>query len=82
MQSPFAHEVIERLQAVYAIEAEICGLSAEQRLAARRTQLVKWCADRTFRRDERGEEVLFAGSISPTYESPSVIDPVHNLALG
>jgi transposase len=38
MQSPFAHEVIERLQAIYAIEAEIRGLSAEQRLAARRTR--------------------------------------------
>src|SRR4029077_36327 len=35
-QSPFAHEVIERLQAIYAIEAEIRGSSAEQRLAARR----------------------------------------------
>lgn len=34
MQSPFAHEVIERLQAVYAIEAEIRGSSAEQRLAS------------------------------------------------
>jgi hypothetical protein len=33
-QSPFAHEVIERLQAVYAIETEIRGLSAEQRLAS------------------------------------------------
>jgi transposase len=32
MQSPFAREVIERLQAVYAIEAEIRGSSAEQRL--------------------------------------------------
>jgi hypothetical protein len=38
MQSPFAHEVIERLQAVYAIEAEIRGSSAEQRLAVRRTK--------------------------------------------
>nr|WP_244981148.1 IS66 family transposase [Bradyrhizobium elkanii] len=38
MQSPFAREMIERLQAVYAIEAEIRGLSAEQRLAARRTR--------------------------------------------
>src|ERR1700726_3373986 len=37
-QSPFAHEVIERLQAVYAIEAEIRGSSAEQRLAARCTR--------------------------------------------
>jgi transposase len=34
-RSPFAQEVIERLQAVYAIEAEIRGSSAEQRLAAR-----------------------------------------------
>jgi transposase len=38
MQSPFAHEVIERLQAVYVIEAEIRGLSADQRLAVRRTR--------------------------------------------
>src|SRR2546430_3613691 len=38
MQSPFAHEVIERLQVVYAIEAEIGGSSAERRLAARRTR--------------------------------------------
>src|SRR6266851_2009586 len=37
-QSPFAHEVIERLQAVYAIETEIRGSGAEQRLAARRTR--------------------------------------------
>jgi hypothetical protein len=37
-QSPFAHEVIERLQAVYAIEAEIRGSPAEQRLAVRRAR--------------------------------------------
>ena len=37
-QSPFAREVIERLQAVYAIEAEIRGNSAERRLASRRTR--------------------------------------------
>src|SRR5258705_8175187 len=37
-QSPFAREVIELLQAVYFIEAEIRGSSAEQRLAARRTR--------------------------------------------
>src|SRR6202790_5643093 len=35
MQSPFAREVIERLQAVYAIEAEIRGSTAEQRLFSR-----------------------------------------------
>lgn len=45
------------------------------------TQLVKWCTDRTFRRDESGEEVLFTGPISLTYDSPSVIDPVHNVAV-
>jgi transposase len=32
-QSPFAREVIEQLQAVYAIEAEIRGSLAKQRLA-------------------------------------------------
>ena len=37
-QSPFAHEVIKRLEEVYAIEAEIRGLSAEQRLAVRHTR--------------------------------------------
>jgi hypothetical protein len=40
-QSPFAHEVIERLQAVYSIEAEIRGSSAEQRLAARRIRTAR-----------------------------------------
>jgi transposase len=35
-KSPFAYE--ERLQAVYAIEAEIRGRGAEQRLAARNTR--------------------------------------------
>jgi transposase len=37
-QSPFAREVIERLQALYVIETGIRGSSAEQRLAARRTR--------------------------------------------
>ncbi|MDH2406959.1 IS66 family transposase [Bradyrhizobium sp. SSUT18] len=37
-QSPFAREMIERLQAVYAIEAKICGSTAEQRLAVRCTR--------------------------------------------
>jgi acetoacetate decarboxylase len=46
------------------------------------TQLVKWYAETTYRRDERGEEVLFTGPTSLTYDSPSVIDPVHNLAIG
>lgn len=38
IKSPFALEVIEDLQAVYAIEAEIRGKSAEERLAVRRAR--------------------------------------------
>jgi acetoacetate decarboxylase len=45
------------------------------------TQLVKWQTERTFRRDERNEEVLFTGPVSLTYDSASVIDPVHNLPV-
>ena len=37
-QSPFARELIKHLQAVYAIETEIRGLSVEQRLAVRRAR--------------------------------------------
>ena len=46
------------------------------------TQLVKWRSERTFRRDEKGEEVIFSGLVSLTYDFPSVIDPVHNLTIG
>ncbi|WP_439371771.1 acetoacetate decarboxylase family protein [Bradyrhizobium sp. DASA03120] len=46
------------------------------------TQLVKWCTARTLRRDELGEEVQFTGPTSLTYDSPSIVDPVHNIALG
>ncbi len=46
------------------------------------TQLVKWRSERTFRRDQWGEEIIFSGPVSLTYDSPSVIDPVHNLAIG
>ncbi|MBB4383398.1 hypothetical protein GGD61_008098 [Bradyrhizobium sp. SBR1B] len=46
------------------------------------TQLVKWCTERSWRPDELGEEVRFTGPISLTYDSPSIIDPVHNLPLG
>jgi transposase len=37
-KSPFAYGVMERLQAVYAIEAEIRGTTAEHRLAARQSR--------------------------------------------
>ncbi|MDD1523401.1 MULTISPECIES: acetoacetate decarboxylase family protein [Bradyrhizobium] len=46
------------------------------------TQLIKWCTARTLRRDEFGEEVHFTGPTSLTYDSPSIVDPVHNLSVG
>lgn|SRR5574341_1517626 len=46
------------------------------------TQLVKWYAEVAVHRDARGEETLFVGPTSLTYDSPSLIDPVHNLAVG
>ena len=44
-KSPFALEVIEGLQAVYAIEAEIRGKSAQERLAARRARTAPLMAE-------------------------------------
>ncbi|MEM4279817.1 MAG: acetoacetate decarboxylase family protein [Archaeoglobaceae archaeon] len=46
------------------------------------TQLIKWYADIDFHVDPAGERVIFAGPASVTYDSPSVIDPVHKLEIG
>ena len=40
-KSPFAHEVIERACAIYAIEARVRGTSAEIRLAARQSETAR-----------------------------------------
>jgi len=73
MQSPFAREVIERLQAVYAIEAEIRGSSAEQRLAVRRTRtapLMKELKARlTSMLDQLFSQSSVAGSTAPVIRS-------------
>ncbi|MHA1708275.1 MAG: acetoacetate decarboxylase family protein [Candidatus Baldrarchaeia archaeon] len=45
------------------------------------TQLIKWYADIDFHTDPRGERVIFMGPASVTYDSPSVIDPVHRLEI-
>ncbi len=45
------------------------------------TQLVKWYADIDFHKDPRGREVIWAGSASLRYDSPSVVDPVHKLEI-
>ncbi len=46
------------------------------------TQLVKWFAEIRFHTDTSGQEILFTGPASLTYDSPSAIDPVHNLPVG
>lgn len=46
------------------------------------TQLIKWYSETTVRQDARGRDIMFAGPTSLTYDSPSVIDPVHKLAVG
>lgn len=46
------------------------------------TQLIKWYADIDFHVDPAGERVIFMGPASITYDSPSVIDPVHKLEIG
>ena len=43
------------------------------------TQLVKWYTERTFRRDERGDEVQFTGTVALTYDSPSATCPFRAL---
>jgi len=46
------------------------------------TQLIKWYADIDFHIDPAGERVIFMGPVSITYDSPSVVDPVHKLEIG
>ncbi len=46
------------------------------------TQLVKWYADVDYHVDPRGERVIFTGPASITYDSPSIIDPVHKVKIG
>ena len=45
------------------------------------TQLVKWYSDIVFYKDSYGEAIIFAGPASITYDSPSIIDPVHNVEI-
>jgi transposase len=44
-KSPFAHEVITRIAAIYAIEARVRGTSAEIRLAARQNETTRLMED-------------------------------------
>jgi acetoacetate decarboxylase len=46
------------------------------------TQLVRWYAEIYFHRDPEGERAIWMGPISITYDSPSMIDPVHKIEIG
>ncbi len=46
------------------------------------TQLVKWYADIDFHSNASGEKVIYSGTASLTYDSPSEIDPVHKIKIG
>ncbi len=45
-------------------------------------ELVRWTSKISVRRDRFAEELAFTGAGSLTYDSPSAIDPVHNLGVG
>ena len=46
------------------------------------TQLFESPFETRSRKDARGDDIVFTGPVSVTYDSPSVIDPVHNLQIG
>ena len=46
------------------------------------TQLFESSFETRSRKDARGNDIVFTGPVSVTYDSPSVIDPVHNLQIG
>lgn len=46
------------------------------------TQLIKSTVEIYTHKDARGKEIVFAGPASLTYNTPNVIDPVHNLEVG
>ncbi len=45
------------------------------------TQLIKWYADIDFHVDPNGERIIFLGPGNVTYDSPSVVDPVHKVGI-
>ena len=46
------------------------------------TQLFESSFETHGHKDARGNDILFTGPVSVTYDSPSVIDPVHNIQIG
>lgn len=45
------------------------------------TQLIKWYANIDFHLDSNDEKIIYAGPASITYDSPSIIDPVHKVEI-
>jgi acetoacetate decarboxylase len=44
-------------------------------------QLISWAAVIGFHKDERGRQKSWVGSASVTYDSPSAVDPIHELKV-
>ncbi len=45
-------------------------------------ELVEWSSEIALHRDGAGDELIFTGPGSLTYDSPSEIDPIHRLGVG
>jgi len=45
------------------------------------TQLISWHAEIDYHKDPKDERMIWAGPVSITYDSPSVLDPVHKIKV-
>lgn len=45
------------------------------------TQLISWHAELDFHKDPKGERMIWTGPASITYDSPSMLDPVHKIKI-
>jgi hypothetical protein len=63
-KSPFAHEVITRIAAIYAIEARVRGTSAEIRLAARQNETTRLMEDLKARMTEVRDGISAQSSLA------------------
>lgn len=63
-KSPFAHEVITRIAAIYAIEARVRGTSAEIRLAARQNETTRLLQDLNERMTEVRDGISAQSSLA------------------
>lgn len=81
---PAARLPRETMDAVLAPGTPLYSLRQQPPLPGRAPvlELVQWFTDMHLRADAAGEEILFTGPASLTYDSPSAIDPVHRVGVG